>query len=104
MWATSGGTNWPGAGAIPETHTVYAQAAKAFVAASSLRAEHADRSPGHEICVGVEGTGSAALGPGFGSAAMPRLAAARPRRPAAPATPRGWPTRRRRRQGAAVGT
>ena len=33
----SGGTNWPGAGADPETHTVYAQAAMAFVSGLSLR-------------------------------------------------------------------
>jgi len=65
----SGGTNWPGAGADPETHTVYAQAAMAFVSGLSLR----EPPPGFsdiKYVSGVEGTDfRVAEGPGFGSAA-----------------------------------
>jgi len=36
MGAANGGTNWPGAGYDPETHTVFAQAATASIAAESV--------------------------------------------------------------------
>jgi quinoprotein glucose dehydrogenase len=65
----SGGTNWPGAGADPETHVVYAQAAMAFVSGLSLRTP----PPGFsdiQYVSGVAGTEfRVAEGPGFGSAA-----------------------------------
>ena len=48
----SGGTNWPGAGADPETHIVYAQAAMAFVSGLSLRETPSDVRVGHEVRVG----------------------------------------------------
>src|SRR5204862_1874576 len=65
----SGGTNWPGAAADPETHTVYAQAAMSFVSGLSLR----EPPPGFsdiKYVSGVDGTDfRVAEGPGFGSAA-----------------------------------
>ena len=65
----SGGTNWPGAGADPETHTVYAQAAMAFVSGLSLREPPAGFSDIKYVS-GVDGTDfRVAEGPGFGSAA-----------------------------------
>ena len=65
----SGGTNWPGAGADPETHTVYAQAAMAFVSGLSLREPPAGFSDIRYVS-GVDGTDfRVAEGPGFGSAA-----------------------------------
>jgi quinoprotein glucose dehydrogenase len=74
----SGGTNWPGAGADPETHTVYAQAAMAFVSGLSLRETPATFKSDMRYVSGVEGTEfREALGPGFGSAADSPLAAAR---------------------------
>jgi quinoprotein glucose dehydrogenase len=65
----SGGTNWPGGGADPETHTVYAQAAMAFVGGLSLREPPQGFSDIRYVS-GVEGTDfRVAEGPGFGSAA-----------------------------------
>src|ERR1019366_7898499 len=65
----SGGTNWPGAGADPETHTVYAQAAMAFVSGLSLREPPAGFSDIKYVS-GMTGTEfRVAEGPGFGSAA-----------------------------------
>jgi glucose dehydrogenase len=65
----SGGTNWPGAGADPETHIVYAQAAMAFVSGLSLREPPAGFSDLKYVS-GVGGTEfRVAEGPGFGSAA-----------------------------------
>ena len=112
----SGGTNWPGAGADPETHTVYAQAAMAFVERSvaardavDLRVRHEATSPASRAPEFRE-----ALGPGFGSAAglaAGRGAGARARRrrqaamPAAAAGRGGRGARRggaRRRSGAAA--
>jgi glucose dehydrogenase len=82
----SGGTNWPGAGADPETHTVYAQAAMAFVSGLSLREPPATFASDMKYVSGVGGTEfREALGPGFGSAADSPLAAARGRAGAAPA-------------------
>jgi quinoprotein glucose dehydrogenase len=81
----SGGTNWPGAGADPETHVVYAQASMAAVGGLSLRKP----PPGFSDITYVSGTEGTefreALGPGFGSAADSPLAAARGRAGAAPA-------------------
>src|SRR6478736_784592 len=76
----SGGTNWPGAGADPETHTVYAQAAMAFVSGLSLRETPSSFSSDMKYVSGVEGTEfREALGPGFGSAADSPLAGGRGR-------------------------
>jgi len=70
----SGGTNWPGAGADPETHVVYAQASMATVGAISLRKPPAGFSDMNYVS-GTEGTEfREALGPGFGSAADSPLA------------------------------
>jgi quinoprotein glucose dehydrogenase len=81
----SGGTNWPGASADPETHTVYAQAAMAFVSGLSLREPPASFGSDMRYVSGVEGTEfREALGPGFGSAADSPLAAARGAAGAAP--------------------
>ena len=89
----SGGTNWPGAGADPETHTVYAQASMASVGGLSLRKPPAAFSDMNYVS-GTEGTEfREALGPGFGTAADSPLAAARgraaqPRRRRLKAVPR----------------
>jgi glucose dehydrogenase len=65
----SGGTNWPGAGADPETHVVYAQASMAAVGGLSLRKPPAGFSDLNFVS-GTEGTDfRVAEGPGFGSAA-----------------------------------
>ncbi|HZT77645.1 MAG TPA: PQQ-binding-like beta-propeller repeat protein [Vicinamibacterales bacterium] len=65
----SGGTNWPGAGADPENHMVYAQAAMAFVSGLSLRKPPPGFSDLNYVS-GTEGTEfRVAEGPGFGSAA-----------------------------------
>src|SRR5262245_16024729 len=75
----SGGTNWPGAGADPETHVVYAQASQAAVGGLTLRKPPAGFSDMNYVS-GTEGTEfREALGPGFGSAADSPLAAARGR-------------------------
>src|SRR5439155_20306342 len=86
----SGGTNWPGAGADPETHTVYAQAAMAFVSGLSLRETPSTFASDMKYVSGVGGTEfREALGPGFGSAADSPLAAARGRRVGGVATAPG---------------
>jgi len=65
----SGGTNWPGAGADPDNHMVYAQAAMAFVSGLSLRKPPPGFSDLNYVS-GTEGTEfRVAEGPGFGSAA-----------------------------------
>jgi quinoprotein glucose dehydrogenase len=65
----SGGTNWPGASYDPELHTVFAQAAQAFVTPISLRTP----PEGFTDIKYVSGSNSQpfreAQGPGFGSAA-----------------------------------
>jgi quinoprotein glucose dehydrogenase len=82
----SGGTNWPGAAADPETHTVYAQAATAFVSGLSLREPPASFGSDMRYVSGAEGTEfREALGPGFGSAADSPLAGGRGRADATPA-------------------
>ena len=64
-----------GAGADPETHTVYAQAAMAFVSGLSLRDMLSTFASDMKYVSGVEGTEfREALGPGFGSAADSPLA------------------------------
>jgi len=68
----SGGTNWPGGGADPETHTVYAIASMATVGAISLRKPPITDSFKSDLnyVSGTEGTDfRVAEGPGFGSAA-----------------------------------
>jgi quinoprotein glucose dehydrogenase len=66
---TGGGTNWPGAGADPETHIVYAQAANAGIAPIGL----VEPPSGFSDIKYVAGTAGQAFvereGPGFGSAA-----------------------------------
>jgi glucose dehydrogenase len=66
---TGGGTNWPGAGADPETHVVYAQAANAGVAPIGL----VEPPAGFSDIKYVAGTAGQPFvereGPGFGSAA-----------------------------------
>src|SRR5271166_2964282 len=65
----SGGTNWPGAGYDPETHTVYAQAHQSALFPISLRTP----PPGFSDIRYVMGRNDAEFrvseGPGFGSAA-----------------------------------
>jgi glucose dehydrogenase len=80
----SGGTNWPGGGADPETHTVYAVASMGAVGGLTLRKPPAGFSDMNYVS-GTEGTEfREALGPGFGTAADSPLAAARGRAGAAP--------------------
>jgi glucose dehydrogenase len=66
---TGGGTNWPGAGADPENHVVYAQAANTGVAPIGL----VEPPPGFSDIKYVAGTAGQPFvereGPGFGSAA-----------------------------------
>jgi len=66
---TGGGTNWPGAGADPDTGIVYAQAANAGVAPIGL----VEPPPGFSDIKYVAGTAGQPFvereGPGFGSAA-----------------------------------
>src|SRR5438034_5881947 len=65
----SGGTNWPGGGADPETHTVYAVASMGAVGGLTLRKPPAGFSDINYVS-GSEGTEfRVAEGPGFGSAA-----------------------------------
>jgi len=71
----SGGTNWPGGGADPETHTVYAVASMAAVGGLTLRKPPPGFSDLNYVS-GTEGTEfREALGPGFGTAADSPLAA-----------------------------
>src|SRR5262245_38268773 len=70
----SGGTNWPGGGADPDTHTVYAVASMGAVGGLTLRKPPAGFSD-KNYDSGMEGTEfREALGPGFGSAADSPLA------------------------------
>ena len=80
----SGGTNWPGGGADPETRTVYAVASMGAVGGLTLRKPPSGFSDLNYVS-GMEGTEfREALGPGFGTAADSPLAAARGRAGAAP--------------------
>jgi quinoprotein glucose dehydrogenase len=69
LGTAGGGTNWPGAGADPETHIVYAQAANAGVVPIGL----VEPPPGFSDIKYVAGTAGQPFvereGPGFGSAA-----------------------------------
>jgi len=70
----SGGTNWPGGGADPETHTVYAVASMGAVGGLTLRKPPSGFSDLNYVS-GTEGTEfREALGPGFGTAADSPLA------------------------------
>src|SRR3954463_177587 len=66
---TAGGTNWPGAGADPETHIVYAQASNHSIAPIGL----IEPPAGFSDIKYVAGTAGQPFvereGPGFGSAA-----------------------------------
>jgi quinoprotein glucose dehydrogenase len=79
----SGGTNWPGAGYDPETHTVYAEANQSAVTPITLRTP----PPGFTDIRYTMGRNDTefrvAEGPGFGSAAD----APQPKRPATPPQP-----------------
>jgi quinoprotein glucose dehydrogenase len=93
LGTANGGTNWPGAGYDPETHTVYAEANQSSITAISLRTPP-EGFTDIKYVSGRNGTEfRVAEGPGFGSAAdapqQPRRvagrAAAAPAAPAAPA-------------------
>jgi len=81
---TNGGTNWPGAGYDPETHTVYAPASNASVTPIGL-VEPPEGFSDIKYVLGRAGQPfRVSEGPGYGSAAdYPQ----EPRRRAAPATP-----------------
>jgi len=80
----SGGTNWPGGGADPETHTVYAVASMGAVGGLTLRKPPSGFSDLNYVS-GTEGTEfREALGPGFGTAADSPLAGGRGRAGGAP--------------------
>jgi len=69
LGTTSGGTNWPGAGYDPETHTVYAQAHNSQVVPIGLT-EPPEGFSDIKYVLGVAGRPfSVSEGPGFGSAA-----------------------------------
>lgn len=69
LGTTGGGTNWPGAGYDPETHTVYAQASNSQVVPIGLTEPPAGFSD-IKYVLGVAGRPfSVSEGPGFGSAA-----------------------------------
>jgi len=86
----SGGTNWPGGGYDPETHTVYVQSAQAYVTSISLRTPPpgfsdiryvAGRNDQPFRLIEAPGTGAAADAP------QPRRSAPAPAAPAAGSTP-----------------
>jgi quinoprotein glucose dehydrogenase len=84
----SGGTNWPGAGYDPETHTVYAEANQSAVTPITLRTPPAGFTDIHYTMGRNDAEFRVAEGPGFGSAAdapQPKKPAATA--PAAPAAP-----------------
>jgi quinoprotein glucose dehydrogenase len=80
LGTTGGGTNWPGAGYDPETHTVYAQAANSQIVPIGL-IEPPEGFSDIKYVLGFAGQPfRVSEGPGFGSAAdFPQA----PRRPAA---------------------
>ncbi len=87
---TAGGTNWPGAGADPETHIVYAQASNHSIAPIGL----VEPPPGFSDIRYVAGTAGQPFvereGPGFGSAAdAPQRPARGAEPPPAPPAARG---------------
>src|ERR1700751_3371730 len=82
----SGGTNWPGAGYDPETHTVYAQANQSAVTPISLRTPPQGFSDIRYVMGRNDTDFVVSEGPGFGSAAD-----APPKPPPRPPGPGGAP-------------
>ena len=90
----SGGTNWPGAGYDPETHTVYAQANQSAVTPISLRTPPQGFSDINLVSGRNDRPFVPAEGPGFGSAAdapQPKRERRPPPAPAAPGAPAAPP-------------
>jgi quinoprotein glucose dehydrogenase len=89
LGTAGGGTNWPGAGADPERHIVYAQAANAGITPIGL----VPPPPGFSDLNYVAGTAGQPfqerLGPGFGSAADSPLQGRGNTPPPQPAAGRG---------------
>ena len=82
-----GGTNWPGGGYDPETHTVFSQAANAGITGTSLVAPPPGFSDIRYV-MGMTGTPFVASeGPGFGSAADAPQPTRPPEAAPAPAAP-----------------
>jgi quinoprotein glucose dehydrogenase len=69
MGNATGGTNWAGGGFDPETHTVYVQAANAFVSSVSLRTPPEGFSDIKYVAGRNDQPWRVMEGPGFGSAA-----------------------------------
>jgi quinoprotein glucose dehydrogenase len=69
MGNASGGTNWPGGGYDPETHTVYVQAAQAYVTSVSVRKPPEGFSDIRYVAGRNDQPFRVMEGPGFGSAA-----------------------------------
>jgi quinoprotein glucose dehydrogenase len=69
MGNATGGTNWAGGGFDPETHTVYVQAANAFVSSVSLRKPPAGFTDIDYVAGRNDQPWRVMEGPGFGSAA-----------------------------------
>jgi len=65
----SGGTNWPGAGYDPETHTVYAQAAQSYVTSISVRTPPDGFTDIRYVAGRNDQPFRVMEGPGYGSAA-----------------------------------
>ncbi len=86
----SGGTNWPGASYDPELHTVFAQAAAAFVTPISLRTPPEGFTDIKYVSGRNDQPFREAQGPGFGSAAdAPQRGGGRAPAPAADGGGRG---------------
>jgi quinoprotein glucose dehydrogenase len=86
MGNATGGTNWAGGGYDPETHTVYVQAANAYVSAVSLRTPPQGFSDIRYVSGRQDQPFRVVEGPGFGSAAdAPQAAPSRPAPPPASA-------------------
>jgi quinoprotein glucose dehydrogenase len=84
----SGGTNWPGGGYDPETHTVYAEANQSAVTPISLRIPPPGFTDIHYTMGRNDTEFRVSEGPGFGSAAdapQPKRPRTPPPAPAAPA-------------------
>ena len=105
MGNATGGTNWAGGGFDPETHTVYVQAANAFVSAVSLRKPPEGFSDIRYVAGRDDQPFRVMEGPGFGSAAdAPQSGRGGGRGPAgAPATDGAAPAAGGGRGGAAAG-
>jgi quinoprotein glucose dehydrogenase len=69
MGNATGGTNWAGGGFDPETHTVYVQAANAFVSSVSLRKPPEGFTDINYVAGRNDQPWRVMEGPGFGSAA-----------------------------------